>query len=109
MSFPDFIEKLPQADVPVRGVQAFLLQAPHHQVAFLKSEQDMTMPEHYHAAQLEIPLEGTAEVTIAGKVKVFGTGEPIYVPAGVPHAGKVKGPYAAVIIFDSSDRYKVKK
>ena len=109
MSFPDFIEKLPQADVSVRGVQAFLLQAPHHQVAFLKSEQDMTMPEHSHAAQMEIPLEGMAEVTMAGQAKVYGPGEPIYVPAGVAHSGKVKGPYASVIIFDSADRYKLKK
>ena len=109
MRFPDFIEKLPQAEVPVPGVQAFLLQAARHQVAFLRSDKDMSMPEHSHGAQLEIPLEGVAEVTMAGEVKVFGPGEPIYVPAGVPHGGKVKGPYAAVIIFDSPDRYKVKK
>ncbi|MGA2955533.1 MAG: cupin domain-containing protein [Thermodesulfobacteriota bacterium] len=109
MRFPDFIEKLPQAELPVPGVQAFLLQAVRHQVAFLRSDKDMSMPEHSHGAQLEIPLEGVAEITMAGEVKVFGPGEPIYVPAGVPHAGKVKGPYAAVIIFDSPDRYKVKK
>jgi quercetin dioxygenase-like cupin family protein len=109
MRFPDFIEKLPQADVPVPGVQAFLLQATRHQVAFLKSDKDMTMPEHSHAAQLEIPLEGSAEIIMAGEVKLFGPGEPIYIPAGVPHGGKVKGPYAAVIIFDSAERYKIKK
>ena len=109
MRFPDFIEKLPEADVPVPGVQAFLLQATHHQIAFLKSDKDMTMPEHSHAAQLEIPLEGTAEVAMAGQVKVYGPGEPIYVPAGVAHSGKVKAPYASVIIFDSADRYKFKK
>ena len=56
MRFPDFIEKLPQAEVPVPGVQAFLLQAARHQVAFLRSDKDMSMPEHSHGAQMEIPL-----------------------------------------------------
>jgi quercetin dioxygenase-like cupin family protein len=108
MRFPDFIEKLPKAELPVPGVEGFLLQAAKHQVAFLRSDRDMTMPEHCHAAQWEIPLEGTAEVTIGGKAKAFGPGQPIYVPAGVLHSGKVKGPYTAVIIFDAPDRYKVK-
>jgi quercetin dioxygenase-like cupin family protein len=109
MRFPDFIEKLPQAELPVPGVEGFLLQAAKHQVAFLRSDRDMTMPEHSHAAQWEIPLEGTAEVTIGGKIQIFGPGQPIYVPAGVPHSGKVKGPYTAIIIFDAPDRYRTKK
>ncbi len=109
MRFPGFIEKLPPAEIPVPGVEGFLLQAKKHQVAFLRSERDMIMPEHSHAAQWEIPLEGTAEVTIGGKTQIFGPGQPLFVPAGVPHSGKVKGPYTAIIIFDSPDRYKVKE
>jgi quercetin dioxygenase-like cupin family protein len=109
MRFPEFIEGLPQADIPVPGVEGFLLQAAGHQVAFLRSDEDMTMPEHSHAAQWEIPLEGTAEMNMGGEVRIFGPGQPIYVPAGVPHSGKVKGPYTAIIIFDAPDRYKVKK
>jgi len=108
MRFPDFIERLPRADFPVSGVEGYLLQAEEHQVAFLRSEKDMVMPEHSHAAQWEIPLEGSAEITFGGQVKVFGPGQPIYVPAGVPHSGKVKGPYAAIIVFDAPARYKVK-
>jgi len=109
MRFPDFIAKLPQAEFPVPGVEGFLLQAAKHQVVFLRSDRDMIMPEHSHAGQWEIPLEGTAEVTIGGKVQVFASGKPIYVPAGVPHSGKVKGPYTAIIIFDAPDRYRMKK
>ncbi len=108
MEFPDFIKKLPVAEMPP-GINAWLLSAPRHQVAFLQIPRDSTVPEHAHAAQLEIPLEGSAEITIGGAVKTYGPGEPFYVPAGVPHAGKVKGPYTAVIIFDCPDRYKAKK
>ena len=109
MRFPDFIEKLPRADLPIPGVEGYLLQAEEHQVAFLRSENDMVMPEHSHAAQWEIPLEGTAEITWGGQVKVFGPGQPIYVPAGVPHSGKVKVSYAAIFVFDAPARYEVKK
>ena len=109
MRFPDFIEKLPKADLPVPGVEGFLLQAEKHQVAFLRSEKDMVMPEHSHAAQWEIPLEGSAELTMGAEVKVLRPGQPVYTPAGVRHSGKVKGPYAAIIVFDARDRYKVKK
>lgn len=109
MRFPDFIEKLPVADIPVPGVEGYLLQAEKHQVAFLRSEKDIVMPEHSHAAQWEIPLEGSAEVTFGGQVKVFGSGQPFYVPNGVPHSAKVKGPYTAIIVFDAPARYEVKK
>ncbi len=108
MEFPEFIRKLPMADMPP-GIKGWLLLAPRHQVAFLQIPNDSSVPEHFHAAQLEIPLEGSADVTIGGVVKTYGRGESFYVPAGIPHSAKVKGPYAAVIIFDSPDRYAVRK
>ena len=109
MKFPEFIEKLPRVAIAVPGIEGFLLQGGRHQVAFLRADADMTMPEHAHAAQWEIPLEGSAEMNLGGKVQVFGPGQPIYVPAGVPHSGRVKGPYTAVIIFDAPDRYQAQK
>jgi len=42
-------------------------------------------------------------------VKVYGPGQPFYVGKGVPHSGKVKAPYAAILIFDAPDRYKIKR
>jgi quercetin dioxygenase-like cupin family protein len=109
MRFPEFIEELPQGDVPMGGSQAFVLQAEKHQVVFIRIEKDITVPEHRHAAQWEVPLEGTAEVTIKGEVKVYGPGQPFYVGKEVPHSGKVKAPYAAILVFDTPDRYKLKK
>ncbi|NWF53961.1 MAG: cupin domain-containing protein [Syntrophaceae bacterium] len=109
MRFPDFIEKLPQADFPASGAEGYLLQAKEHQVVFLRLEKDIEIPEHSHAAQWEIPLEGTAEVAFGGQVQVFGPGQPFHIPAGVAHSGKVKSPYAAIIVFDAPDRYRLKK
>ena len=109
MRFPDFIEKLPQGEVAMAGARLFVLQAEKHQVGFIRLEEDVSVPEHSHAAQWEIPLEGSAEVNIGGEVKVYGPGQPFYVGEGVPHTGKVKSPYAAILIFDAPDRYKIRK
>ncbi len=109
MRFPEFIEKLPRGDVPLPESELFILQAEKNQVAFIRIGKDIAVPEHSHAAQWEVPLEGTAEVSIGGEVKVYGPGQPFYVGKGVPHSGKVKGPYAAILIFDAPDRYKIKK
>jgi quercetin dioxygenase-like cupin family protein len=109
MKFPDFIEKLPQGEVPMAGSLAFVLQAEKHQVVFLRLENDISVLEHSHAAQWEIPVEGTAEVNIGGQTKVYGPGQPFFVGNGVPHSGKVKAPYAAILVFDAPDRYQIEK
>jgi quercetin dioxygenase-like cupin family protein len=109
MRFPQFIEKLPEVDFPAPGARGRLIQAPNHQVVFLATEGDAAIAEHSHEAQLEIPLQGSAEMTMSGQVKVYGPGQPIYVPAGVPHSGKLKGPYSAILIFDGPNRYRIKK
>ena len=109
MRFPEFIEKLPQGDVSLPESQLFVLQAEKNQVAFIRIEKDIAVPVHSHAAQWEVPLEGTAEVNIGGEVKICGPGQPFYVGNGVSHSGKVKSPYAAILIFDAPDRYKIRK
>jgi quercetin dioxygenase-like cupin family protein len=109
MRFPEFIEKLPEVEFAAPGAQARLIQAPNHQVVFLSLEGEMTIPEHAHEAQWEIPLQGSAEMTISGRMKVYGPGQPIYIPAGAPHRGKIRGPYAAILIFDEPNRYRLKK
>jgi quercetin dioxygenase-like cupin family protein len=109
MRFPEFIEKLPEVEFVAPGAQARVIQAPNHQVVFLSMEGDMAIAEHSHEAQWEIPLQGSAEMTIAGRVKVYGPGQPFYVPAGAPHRGKIKGPYTAILIFDQPNRYRIKK
>jgi len=109
MRFPEFIEKLPEVEFATPGAQARVIQAPNHQVVFLSMEGDMSIAEHSHEAQWEIPLQGSAEMTISGRVKVYGPGQPFYVPAGAPHRGKIKGPYTAILIFDQPNRYRIKK
>ncbi len=52
MCFPEFIEKLPTVNFPAADVKAFLIEAPRHQVVFVRSHQDMVVvSEHSREAQ----------------------------------------------------------
>jgi mannose-6-phosphate isomerase-like protein (cupin superfamily) len=50
------------------------------------------VPHHSHPYdQLALILSGTLELDLDGERHTVGTGELLYIPAGVPHTGKVIG------------------
>ena len=56
--FPEPIRNLPEADIPIEGISAYLSQSETHQIIFMEFEKDVELPEHSHAAQIGIVLEG---------------------------------------------------
>ena len=74
-TFPKPIRDLPEADIPLEGVKAYLSQSDTHQIIFMEFEKDVDLPEHSHAAQIGIVLEGRIDLTIAGKTKTFTKGD----------------------------------
>jgi hypothetical protein len=46
--FPESITQLPEADIPLKGVQAFLAQGDAHQILFMEFAEDVDLPEHSH-------------------------------------------------------------
>ena len=106
--FPGPIRKLPQADVPLDGVNAFLSQADTHQIVFMEFGKDIELPEHSHAAQLGVIVRGKIELTIAGVTNIFTKGDLYHIPAGVRHSGKIYAGYADVTFFNEPNRYSVK-
>ncbi len=106
--FPDFIQSLPELDLPWEGVSGHLLQGEKQQVAFVRFDQDTSVPAHSHRAQWELVIAGEVELTIEGKEKTYRPGESFYISEGVEHAGNVSAGYRAVIFFDQVDRYKAK-
>ena len=56
--FPEPIRKLPEADIPLNGIKAFLSQAENHQIIFMEFEEDVDLSEHSHAAQVGIVIKG---------------------------------------------------
>jgi len=93
-TFPKPIRDLPEADIPLEGVKAYLSQSDTHQIIFMEFEKDVDLPEHSHAAQIGIVLEGRIDLTIAGKTKTFTKGDQYFIKEDTPHSGKIYAGYA---------------
>jgi quercetin dioxygenase-like cupin family protein len=104
--FPEIITDLPRAHAPGEGVRAYLLQGEAKQAAFVAFDADVDAPEEAHAAQWVVVLAGEVELTVAGEKAVYRRGDTYYVPAGVPHAARVKAGSRLLDLFDQADRFK---
>jgi mannose-6-phosphate isomerase-like protein (cupin superfamily) len=83
--FPEPIKKLPEADIPLEGIKAYLSQSDTHQIIFMEFEKDVDLPEHSHAAQIGIVLEDKIDLTVDGKKQTYTKGDRYYIPEGVLH------------------------
>ena len=106
--FPKPIRNLPEADIPLEGIKAYLSQSDTHQIIFMEFEKDVDLSEHSHAAQIGIVLEGQINLTIEGKKKTYTKGDRYFIPDGVLHSGKIYAGYADITFFDEPDRYSMK-
>lgn len=107
--FPEPIKKLPEADIPLEGVKAYLSQSDSHQILFMEFERDVDLPEHSHEAQIGFVLEGRIDLVIDGKQHTYRKGDQYYIPAGMNHSGKIYRGYVDITFFDEPDRYSAKK
>ncbi len=107
--FPEPILNLPEADIPLNGIKAFLSQGQNHQVIFMEFTEDADLPEHSHESQWGIVLEGNIELIIEGVKSTFSKGDRYFIPKGARHSGKIFAGYADITFFDQRDRYQVKK
>ena len=103
--FPEPITKLPEADIPLAGLKAYLSQSDKHQILFMQFEEDVDLPEHAHEAQVGFVLEGKIDLIISGKKDTFDRGDRYYIPAGVKHSAKIYAGYADITFFDEPNRY----
>ena len=103
--FPASITSLPQADIPLNGICAYLSQAISHQILFMEFSADVDLPEHTHAAQTGFVLEGRIDLVIDGAACSFGKGDRYHIPAGVRHSGRIHAGYADITFFDEASRY----
>jgi quercetin dioxygenase-like cupin family protein len=107
--FPEIIIALPRAEVPGEGVRAYLLQGEGRQVAFVAFDADVDAPEEAHAAQWVVVLEGEVELTTPRGTAVYRRGDTYYIPAGVPHAARIKKGSRLMDLFDQADRFRPKE
>jgi quercetin dioxygenase-like cupin family protein len=106
--FPEPIIDLPEADIPIKGIKAYLSQGNDHQIIFMEFRENVELPEHSHEAQWGIVLEGKIELTIGGVKGVFAKGDRYYIPPGVKHFGHIYAGYADMTFFGQKSRYNTK-
>ena len=107
--FPDPVTKLPEADVPIEGVRAYLSQSDDHQVVFMEFSKDASVAEHSHESQWGVVLEGRIDLVVDGTARTYGKGDRYFIPKGVKHSAKIHAGYADMTFFDQKDRYRRKK
>ena len=106
--YPEMIRRLPEADVPFRGVRGRLLQGEAQQVVFFEIEPIGAVAEHTHAAQFGVMLSGEMSLTIGGQTHRYRAGDRYFIPAGVPHSATFHTAVRAIDFFDEPARYKAK-
>ena len=106
--FPDIVTKLPLSDIPIQGLNAYLLQGLYQQVVFMTFEHDVEVPEHSHEAQWGVVLDGEIELTICGNKHTFTKGDTCFIPKDVLHSAKIRAGYKDLTLFNQKDRYKTK-
>ncbi len=106
--FPEPIRSLPEADIPLDGIKAYLSQAENHQILFMEFSEDSQVPEHSHEAQWGVVVTGKIDLTIDGVERTYSKGDSVFIPKGTKHSAKIYAGYADVSFFNEKDRYKAK-
>jgi quercetin dioxygenase-like cupin family protein len=107
--FPEPVRNLPQADIPLKGITAYLSQADSHQIIFMEFDEDVELPEHVHESQWGVVLEGRIELVIDGVKRSYVKGDRYFIPQGVLHSGRIYAGYADMTFFNQPDRYKIRE
>lgn len=106
--FPEPILELPEADIPLEGIKAYLAQGETFQIIFMRFEKNVTLEEHSHDSQWGVVLEGKIDLIIDGKKFTFKKGDRYLIPSGIKHSGRIYKGYADITYFSQKDRYKLK-
>jgi len=106
--FPESLGKLPEADIPVPGLRAYLSQGPDHQILFMEFQEDVKIPAHSHAAQWTVVLQGRMDLEVEGVARSCRPGDRVFIPQGVRHSAHIHAGYADITFFDQKDRYKAR-
>lgn len=103
--YPDVITRLPEADIPFKGVRGWLSRARDHQIVFFEIEPIGEVAPHRHGAQWGCVFEGEMELTIGGKTNTYRKGDHYYIPDGVLHSARFSTRTWLMDFFADADRY----
>jgi quercetin dioxygenase-like cupin family protein len=105
---PEMITKLPEIETPADSVKGYLIQGESNQSIFFIVKAGTFLPEHAHAAQWGIVIEGEFEIAFGNEKKTYRKGDTYFVPEGTPHSGKYITDVVSFDVFDDKSKFKVK-
>lgn len=110
MNYPDFMSALPSLDAPFPKdvVSTGVVRSDDALVVYFTVHKDLEIPEHSHGAQWGHLFHGTMELTVDGETRTCKPGDSWNIPAGVPHAAKIKGGSLLMDVFEEPDRYPLR-
>ena len=110
MDYPDFMRAFPGLDVPFPSdvVSTNAMRSDAGLVVFFAIHKDVELPEHSHGHQWGALFEGEMELTINGVPRQCRPGDTWDIPAGTPHAAKLKAGSRLMDVFAEADRYPLK-
>ena len=107
--FPEVITRLPEADIQLKGVRAWILQGEEQQLVFFKMESSAKVPEHSHDyPQWGIMIEGKMELIIDGKARICEKGDEYVIPAQAKHYARFLTESRVIDFFSEKNRYRPK-
>ena len=108
-NFPKVITLLPEADIQVEGIRAWILQGDKQQLVFFQMESFAQVPEHSHDyPQWGIVIEGRMKLTIEGKTRLCKKGDEYVIPANAKHYAKFLTKSRVIDFFSEKNRYAPK-
>ncbi|MBW2263547.1 MAG: cupin domain-containing protein [Deltaproteobacteria bacterium] len=106
--YPEWIQGLPEIDIPLEGVRGWLLQAGDRQAVFFDIEPIGEIPLHTHGAQFGVMLDGEMSLTISGETRRYKKGDSYSIPAGAEHGAVFHTRVRVIDFFDEPARYSPK-
>lgn len=105
--FPEVITLLPEADIQLKGVRAWILQGEMQQLVFFEIESSAQVPEHSHDySQWGIMIDGKMELTIEGKARICKKGDEYVIPAQAKHCARFLRESRVIDFFSERNRYR---
>ena len=99
-SFPKIIHKIPKRDYGIPGLHVYVDHTAQATIYYVETEQEVTFPEHKHAEQFTIVVNGFCELTIDGKSTRYEKGDSYSIPADTLHTIYLSAGYAEVDYVD---------
>ncbi len=107
--YPKAITDLPEADVPFKGIKAWILQTESRQLIFFEMQPDAVVPEHSHNyPQWGMLIDGGMKLTVDGKTQTIRKGDEYLIPAHAKHRVTFLAKTRVMDLFIEKTRYKPK-